>query len=133
MRNACSAGAKGNPQDGEYPSEDFFAALNPGFGQFANEKLKHPIGQLGDSAGALAAQAAAWTGIPESIAVAVGNVDAHVTALAAKATQPGQMVAIMGTSTCHVMNGEYLSEVRGMCGVVVSGGIVSGCYGCETG
>jgi L-ribulokinase len=42
------------------------------------------------------------------------------------------MVAIMGTSTCHVMNGEILTEVPGMCGVV-DGGIVSGLYGYEAG
>jgi L-ribulokinase len=132
VRNACTAGYKGNLQDGEYPSVEFFAALNPEFAQFANDKLKHPIGQLGDAAGTLSAQAAGWTGLPEGIAVAVGNVDAHVTAPAAKATQPGQMVAIMGTSTCHVMNGDQLSEVPGMCGVV-DGGIVSGLYGYEAG
>ena len=45
------------------------------------------------------------------IAVAVGNVDAHVTAPAAQAVDPGQMVAIMGTSTCHVMNADVLREV----------------------
>ena len=132
VRNACTAGYKGNLQDGEYPSEEFFEALSPGFGKFAETKLKHQIGQLGAEAGKLTAQAAAWTGLPEGISVAVGNVDAHVTAPAAQATQPGQMVAIMGTSTCHVMNGDVLAEVPGMCGVV-EGGIVSGLYGYEAG
>lgn len=132
IRNACTAGYKGNLQDGEYPSEEFFEALSPGFGEFAKTKLKHQIGQLGAEAGKLTAQAAAWTGLPEGISVAVGNVDAHVTAPAAQATQPGQMVAIMGTSTCHVMNGAVLAEVPGMCGVV-DGGIVSGLYGYEAG
>ena len=74
-------------------------------------------------AGSLTAQAADWTGLPAGIAVAVGNVDAHVTAPAAQAIEPGQMVAVMGTSTCHVMNGDGLAEVPGMCGVV-DGGIV---------
>jgi L-ribulokinase len=132
VRNACTAGYKGNLQDGEYPSIEFFEALSPGFGQFAETKLKHTIGQLGEEAGKLTAQAAAWTGLPEGISVAVGNVDAHVTAPAAQATQPGQMVAIMGTSTCHVMSGDVLAEVPGMCGVV-DGGIVSGLYGYEAG
>jgi L-ribulokinase len=68
----------------------------------------------------------------EAADVAVGNVDAHVTAPAAKATEPGQMVAIMGTSTCHVMNHDAITEVPGMCGVV-DGGIVSGLYGYEAG
>lgn len=132
VRNACTAGYKGNLQDGEYPTKEFFAALNPEFADFAETKLKHQIGQLGQKVAGLTAEAAKWTGLPEGIAVAVGNVDAHVTAPAAKATQPGQMVAIMGTSTCHVMNGEALKEVPGMCGVV-DGGIVSGLYGYEAG
>ena len=80
----------------------------------------------------MTAEAAAWTGLPEGIAVAVGNVDAHVTAPAAQAVEPGQMVAIMGTSTCHVMSSDVLAEVPGMCGVV-DGGIVPGLWGYEAG
>ena len=132
VRNACTAGYKGNLQDGSYPSRDYFAALNPDFAGFAEENIIHPIGQLGARAGGLTDEASAWTGLPAGIAVAVGNVDAHVTAPAAKATKPGQMVAIMGTSTCHVMNGDALAEVPGMCGVV-EGGIISGYYGYEAG
>ena len=132
VRNACTAGYKGILQDGAYPTREFLAALNPEFAGFAEDKIAHPIGQLGAKAGALTAEAAAWTGLPEGIAVAVGNIDAHVTAPAAKAVSPGQMVAIMGTSTCHVMNSDVLVEVPGMCGVV-DGGIISGLYGYEAG
>src|SRR6476620_5052647 len=132
VRNACTAGYKGIYQDGRYPSEDFLAALNPEFKDFVSGKLDHTIGRLGDAAGYLTAEAAAWTGLPEGIAVAVGNVDAHVTAPAAKAVEPGQLVAIMGTSTCHVMNGSELREVPGMCGAV-DGGIVPGLWGYEAG
>jgi L-ribulokinase len=132
VRNACTAGYKGIYQDGRYPSEDFLAALNPQFKDFVRTKLAHTIGRLGDAAGYLTAEAAAWTGLPEGIAVAVGNVDAHVTVPAAKAVEPGQLVAIMGTSTCHVMNGAELHEVPGMCGVV-DGGIVDGLWGYEAG
>jgi L-ribulokinase len=132
LRNACTAGYKGILQDGAYPSEDFLGELNPGFARFAIDKVQHEIGQLGSAAGTLTAEAAAWTGLPEGIAIAVGNVDAHVTSPAARATESGQMVAIMGTSTCHVMNSNLLREVPGMCGVV-DGGIVSGLYGYEAG
>lgn len=132
VRNACTAGYKGIYQDGKYPSEDYLAALNPGFKDFVSSKLEHTIGRLGDAAGYLTAEAAAWTGLPAGIAVAVGNVDAHVTAPAARAVEPGQLVAIMGTSTCHVMNGTELSEVPGMCGAV-DGGIVDGLWGYEAG
>jgi len=132
VRNACTTGYKGIYQDGHYPSEEFLAALNPQFATFPQDKLDRPIKQLGEAAGTLTAQAAGWTGLPEGIAVAVGNVDAHVTAPAAQAVEAGQMVAIMGTSTCHVMNSDSLGEVPGMCGVV-EGGIVPGLYGYEAG
>ncbi len=132
VRNACTAGYKGIRQEGHYPARDFLAELNPAFADFVAEKLDQPIGQLGAAAGTLSARAAAWTGLNEGIAVAVGNVDAHVTSAAAQALEPGQMVAIMGTSTCHVMNADEVAVVPGMCGVV-DGGIVEGRWGYEAG
>jgi L-ribulokinase len=132
VRNACTAGYKAVLQDGEYPSAAFLGALDPRFATFVDDKVRQPIGALGDLAGRLTAQAAAWTGLPEGIAVCVGNVDAHVAAPAAQAVEPGQLLAIMGTSTCHVMSSDVLAEVPGMCGVV-DGGIVPGLYGYEAG
>ncbi len=131
-RNACSAGYKAIRQDGHYPSREYLEALDPEFADFVAQKIEGPVHELGARAGGLTAEAAGWTGLPEGIAVAVGNVDAHVTAPAAQAIEPGQMVAIMGTSTCHVMNHDSLAEVPGMCGVV-DGGIVPGLFGYEAG
>jgi L-ribulokinase len=131
-RNICTAGYKAIHQDEGYPSEDYLAALNPRFAGFVREKLEHPLSPLGARAGSLTAEAAGWTGLPEGIAVAVGNVDAHVTSPAARAIEPGQMLMVMGTSTCHVMNGDHLAEVPGMCGVVHDG-VVPGLFGYEAG
>jgi L-ribulokinase len=140
-RNICTVGYKGIFQDGGYPSEEFLAELNPGFAGFAGKLATGEVGDkvngttlapLGGLAGRLTARAAEWTGLPEGVAVAVGNVDAHVTAAAADAVRPGQMVAIMGTSTCHIMPSDQLAEVPGMCGVVRDG-IVPGLWGYEAG
>ncbi|HEY2675046.1 MAG TPA: ribulokinase [Rugosimonospora sp.] len=131
-RNVCTAGYKGIFQDGRYPAPAFLSALDPDFAGFVADKLAHPLSELGTRAGGLTARAAARTGLREGIAVAVGNVDAHVTAAAVKAVRPGQMLAVMGTSICHVMNGERLAEVPGMCGVV-QGGISPGLWGYEAG
>ncbi|MCX4744715.1 ribulokinase [Kitasatospora sp. NBC_01287] len=131
-RNACTAGYKGMHQDGGYPSDEYLAALHPGFADFARTRLEHPLAPLGSRVGSLSARAAAWTGLPEGIAVAAGNVDAHVAAPAARAVDDGQLLAIMGTSTCHVVNGRTLAEVPGICGVV-DGGIVDGAWGYEAG
>ncbi|MGN9785574.1 ribulokinase [Nonomuraea sp. ZG12] len=140
-RNICTAGYKGIFQDGSYPPRDYLAELNPAFVDFPGKLATGQVGgtfggvrlaPLGGSAGTLSATAAAWTGLPEGITVAVGNVDAHVTAAAADAVRPGQMVAIMGTSTCHIMPSDQLAEVPGMCGVVRDG-IVPGLWGYEAG
>jgi L-ribulokinase len=131
-RNTCTAGYKGIFQDGGYPSEDYLRALDERFADFVSEKIGGPLDALGARAGDLTSEAAQWTGLPEGIAVAVGNVDAHVTAPAARAIEAGQMLAVMGTSTCHIMNGDELAEVPGMCGVV-RGGVTPGLWGYEAG
>jgi L-ribulokinase len=131
-RSICTAGYKAIHQDGAYPSEDYLRALDERFAGFVAGKIAGPLEPLGARAGDLTADAARWTGLPAGIAVAVGNVDAHVTAPAARAIDPGQMLMIMGTSTCHVMNAAELAEVPGMCGVVRDG-IVPGLFGYEAG
>src|SRR5690606_20063146 len=129
-RNTCTAGYKAMVQDGGYPSREYFAALHPDFADVVDQKMGRTFANLGDRAGSLTPQAAEWTGLPAGIAVAVANVDAHVTGPAVKAVEPGTMVMIMGTSTCHIMSGDTLHNVEGMCGVV-QGGIIPGLYGYE--
>ncbi len=131
-RNACTAGYKAMVQDGDYPSRDYFAALDPRFADVVDTKMSRQFAPLGGCAGRLTEQAAAWTGLRPGTAVAVANVDAHVSVPAATVTEPGRMVMIMGTSTCHLMLGEQLQQVEGMCGVVRDG-IIPGYYGYEAG
>jgi L-ribulokinase len=131
-RNVCTAGYKGIFQDGRYPSADFLGTLHPGFADFPGTKLSTHLSPLGDRAGSLCELAASWTGLPTGIAVSVGNVDAHVTAPAVGSISPGSLLAVMGTSTCHILNGTSLAEVPGMCGVV-DGGVVPGLWGYEAG
>jgi L-ribulokinase len=131
-RNTCTAGYKGIFQDGAYPGADFFAALHPAFADYPATRLSSDLLPLGAPAGALTTRAAAWTGLRASTVVAAGNVDAHASAPAVGVTEPGQLLAVMGTSTCHVMSSDRLAEVPGMCGVV-DGGIIAGRYGYEAG
>ncbi|HEX2772484.1 MAG TPA: ribulokinase, partial [Micromonosporaceae bacterium] len=132
VRNIYTAGYKAVYQDGRYPSRDFLAALDERFTDFFEAKVAQPLAELGQRAGGLTEEAARWTGLRPGTPVAVGNVDAHVTSPAAKAIEPGQMLMVMGTSTCHVMNSDALGEVPGMCGVVRDG-ITPGLWGYEAG
>ena len=131
-RNACSAGYKAMVIDGRYPPSDFFAALDPRFADVAQTRLGQTFAPPGALAGRLTAQAAEWTGLPEGIAVAVGNVDAHVTNAAVGAVSPGEYVLIMGTSTCTIVLADDLREVEGICGVVKDG-VIPGHWAYEAG
>ena len=97
-----------------------------------DEKLSRDIYPLGDRAGNLTEEMAELTGLNPGIAVAVGNVDAHVAVPASTVVEPGRLVAIMGTSTCIMVLGEKEEVVEGMCGVVEDG-IIPGLFGFEAG
>ena len=132
-RNSCTAGYKEiwNKRTG-YPSPDFFKALDPRLETVVQDKLGTVITPLGSRAGSLTERAAALTGLRPGIAVAVGNVDAHVCVPAVGIDGPAKMLAIMGTSTCHIMMGTEEKQVPGMCGVVEDG-VMPGYFGYEAG
>ena len=132
-RSVGAAGYKAQFQEGRYPNEAYLQRPEPAVRRLRPRQAR---------TAAVAARSArrrpharrrppprpAGRGSRSS----VGNVDAHVTAPAARSIEPGHMLAVMGTSTCHVMNGEVLAEVPGMCGVV-DGGITPGLLGYEAG
>jgi L-ribulokinase len=132
-RNTCTAGYKAiwHKHDG-YPSKDFFRALHPKMENLVDEKLSRHLLPVGTKAGGLTAAAAKLTGLKEGTAVAVANVDAHVSIPAVGITSSGKMLAIIGTSTCHMLLGDIEKEVPGMCGVVEDG-IIEGFFGYEAG
>jgi len=132
-RNSCTAGYKAmwSKKEG-YPPDAFFRELDPRLEKIVDEKMTRTIYPIGAKAGELTARAATWTGLMEGTAVAVANVDAHVSVPAATVTEPGRMVMIMGTSICHMLLGEEERRVEGMCGVVEDG-IIPGLFGYEAG
>lgn len=132
-RNSCTAGYKAiwSKRDG-FPSKDFFKSLNPGLENVIEDKLYGDVTPIGSKAGEINARAAELTGLKEGTPVAVGNVDAHVAVPACGITKEGQMLMIMGTSTCHLLLGNTQRHVPGICGVVEDG-ILPGFLGYEAG
>jgi L-ribulokinase len=132
-RNVCTAGYKAmwSKHDG-FPPNEFFAALGPGFADVVDTRMSRDLHELGERAGGLSERAAAWTGLLPGTAVAVANVDAHVSVPAATVTDAGRMVMIMGTSTCHMVLSREERAVPGMCGYVQDG-ILPGFFGYEAG
>lgn len=132
-RNSCTAGYKAlwSKRDG-FPGRDFFESLAPAFAGVVDEKLSRDISSPGERAGVVSAAAAEMTGLRPGTPVAVANVDAHVSVPASTVVSPGSLVAVMGTSTCHVALAEVDRVVPGFCGVVEDG-VIPGMFGYEAG
>ena len=132
VRNSCTAGYKAiwHKKEG-YPSKEFFKKLNPAL-ENITDKFKGEILSVGQRAGVLKKEMAERMGLNEGIAVAVGNVDAHVSLPAVGVHDTGKMLMIMGTSTCDILLGDEEKLVPGMCGVVEDG-VLPGYYGYESG
>ncbi len=103
-RNVCTAGYKAMWSASEgFPSPEYFGALHPDLADVVDTRMSRELHDLGERAGGLTERAAAWTGLLPQTAVAVANVDAHVSVPAARVIEAGRMVMIMGTSTCHMV------------------------------
>lgn len=132
-RNACLAGYKAIWSEAEgYPSPEFFEALDPRLKNVVKEKLREDIYRQGDKAGGLTAQMAEAMGLNEGTAVAIANADAHASVPAVTIDSKGKMLAIIGTSTCHMLLSDKEALVPGICGYVVDG-IIPGYLGYEAG
>jgi L-ribulokinase len=132
-RNACTAGYKAMWSKGTgFPDPAFLGALDPRLADLVETRMRRDVSPAGTRAGGLTDEAAAWTGLRPGTAVAVANVDAHVSVPAATVTGPGRMVMIMGTSTCHMVLADVDHAVPGMCGAVEDG-IIPGYVGYEAG
>jgi L-ribulokinase len=131
-RQSATAGFKAmwSPDEG-LPSVEYFEAAYPGFNR-PDEKLGDHFVALGTKAGSLRPEVAERIGLPESVAVAVGNVDAWVSVPGAGVSEPGTFVIVIGTSICDMV--VHADEIRlpGITGVVKDG-ILPGRYGYEAG
>ncbi len=130
-RNACAAGYKAT-WDEAYPSREFLKALDPRIENIVAEKLRGDIYPTGAKAGGLLPEVASKLGLRPGTAVAVSSIDAHVAVPGSTVTGPGDMVMIMGTSLCHMVNHTEKLSIDGMAGVVKDG-IIPGLYGYEAG
>lgn len=116
-----------------FPGEEFFHELHPAMrGIVAEKNLDHTYLPLGTKAGELSEEMAGRLGLRKGIPVAAANIDAHVAVPACGVSRPGQLVMIMGTSTCHLMVSQDRRIVQGMCGVVRDG-VLPGYWGYEAG
>ena len=132
-RSTCQAGYKGmwSAADG-YPTEAFLKAVHPKFGRVVIDKMPGRLLAPGVAAGGLETSMARTLGLPAGIPVSAAIIDAHAGVLGAGAAEPGTLVMVLGTSSCHMLNSEQERFVPGVAGIVRDG-ILPGFIGYETG
>ncbi len=131
-RNTCALGYKSNYTDDGFPTKDFLRALDPRLENIVEEKLSGKVTPIGSLAGRISENGASLTGLKVGTPVAACVIDAHAAVPAAQVDSAGKMLAIMGTSTCHMLVSDSNSTVPGICGIVKDG-MIPGTYGYEAG
>jgi L-ribulokinase len=131
-RSVCAMGHKWmyNEQLGGLPPDAFLSTVDPLLAG-VRAKLAGNYATSDQLAGTLSPEWAAKLGLREGIPVPTGAFDAHWDAIAA-GIREGDIVNVVGTSTCIMAIARETSLVPGVCGVV-KGSIHPGYAGIEAG
>ncbi|HUZ04575.1 MAG TPA: ribulokinase [Acidobacteriaceae bacterium] len=118
VRSVCAMGHKWlwNPRWGGYPPQTFFSALDPLLDGIC-DKLHSPVQTSDHLAGHLSTYWAEQLGLKAGIPIPVGAFDAHWDALGA-GIREGDVVNVIGTSTCIIAMSHQTALVPGVCGIV---------------
>jgi L-ribulokinase len=117
-RSICAMGHKWmwNPALGGLPPESFFAKVDPLLAG-VRAKLEGEYATSDQIAGTLAPPWAEKLGLRAGIPIPVGAFDAHWDAIGAGAKE-GDVVNVVGTSTCIIAYAPKAQLIPGVCGVV---------------
>lgn len=135
-RSRCAAGHKAmwRSRWGGLPSEAFLNELDPALGAMRS-RLYTQTFTAGTPVGTIRPDLAEKLGLPCTVKVGVGSIDAHVGAVGAS-IEEGVLVKIIGTSTCDILvsSPENAGDrcLKGICGQV-DGSVVPGLVGFEAG
>jgi L-ribulokinase len=131
-RSVCAMGHKWmwNPKWGGLPPEEFLVAVDPLFAG-VRAKLGGEYLTSDHLAGHLAPEWAEKLGLRAGIPIPVGAFDAHWDAIGSNIRE-GDVVNVVGTSTCIIAMAREAQLVPGVCGVV-PGSVHPGYTGIEAG
>jgi len=131
-RSICAMGHKWmwNPLWEGFPPEEFFTSIDPLL-KGVRAKITGRFATSLEIAGHLTPEWATRLGLRAGIPIPVGAIDAHWDAIGAGA-KLGDMVNVVGTSTCIMAMSPRTDLIPGVCGVV-PGSIHPGLTGIEAG
>lgn len=121
-RGICASGHKAlwHEDWNGLPAQDFLSAISPTL-EGIRDRMFTKVYTSDQQAGLLSAEWAERFGLPEGIAVAVGEFDCHMGAVGAGAGEH-DLVKVIGTSTCDILmvKPEHVAgkTIEGICGQV---------------
>jgi len=131
--SVCTTGFKAMwDEETGYPDKDFLKALHPELENIIGDKISTDVIKLSETAGFITKEIAEKTGLKEGTPVAPAFIDAHAALPALGITHAGELLMIIGTSTCHILLGDKKSDIPGISGYVKDG-IVDNLYAFEAG
>jgi len=120
-----------NEVDG-YPSEEYFAALDPEMKDIVGTKLSEKLLGLERSAGTLSEKGAELTGLSVGTPISVPLLDAHASMPAIGLDKEGTQMLILGTSGVQMLHSKSKVNLKGGSGAVL-GGVIPNLYSYEAG
>ncbi len=120
-----------NAEDG-YPSNDFLKTLHPALDGIVGTKISNTVLGIEEIAGHLSEQGAELTGLSAGTTLSLPMIDAHAAMPALGIAGAGELMMIVGTSTCHILNTSAYIPANGVCGCVKNG-VIPGLYTYEAG
>lgn len=112
-RSLPAAACNGHYISGSYPGEAFWREVDPSIPP-VTQKLTGDFVPIAQAVGALTPQMAQELGLAAGIPVAAGMIDSHASAPGCGADRAGDLVAVMGTSACYLMNDTQLRAAPGI-------------------
>ena len=130
--SAVFAGYKALWSDGGYPSNEFMVALDKCLDGVVGTKISENVLAMDNIAGVLNDSGAELTGLNAGTSLALPMIDAHAAMPASGCTEDGDLILIVGTSSCQILNSVRKKSVEGICGYVKDG-VIPGFYTYEAG
>ena len=119
-------------EESGYPSDDFMCELDPRLSGIFGTKLSDKISPVSEIAGRVCNYGAELTGLEVGTPVALAVPDAHCALPALNVTDEDEMLLVLGTSACQIINSKIKYDVEGIFGYVKDG-IYPGYYTYEAG
>ncbi|MBE6592078.1 MAG: ribulokinase [Ruminococcaceae bacterium] len=115
----CFAGFKAlwNENTG-YPSREFLRCVHPELGELCATKLSDKVLGAGKIAGRLNQRGAELTGLLPGTVLGLPMIDAQASMPGLGAVGDGEMLIVVGTSNCHLINSKKTVAVPGIAGYV---------------